>query len=261
MRITAYINSLLASGRYTFSGQEAIEALNVLPIAARSSLRRLREKGVIARLMRGFYLILPPEYRKVGCMPPEYFINDLMQHLSQTYYVGLLSAAQFHGAAHQQPQQFQVLVSKARSAINCGQARIVFVARENVDQMPTQNFNTNYGVVRVSTPETTVMDLVTYPRHCGGIDYIATVLFELSEKIEPDKLVSLIKETQELTWVQRLGYLFDFLGHRQLSEALEQSVAGKRLQRCRLEPGVAVKKEMINKKWNVWVNVDLELEI
>ncbi len=49
----------------------------------------LRHKGFIADPIRGFQLILPPEYRALGCMPAEYFIDGLMCFLHAPYYVGL----------------------------------------------------------------------------------------------------------------------------------------------------------------------------
>lgn len=256
-----YINDLMAGGRYTFTVQEMAKTLHLLLVAAQAGIQRLRKKRVIATLVHGFYLILPPEYRKAGCMPPEYFIHELMEYLAQPYYVGLLSAAQFHGSAHQQPQQFQVVINKTRLPLHCGQAHIIFVARKDVSQVPVQNFNTHYGIVQVSTPEATARDLVIYSHHCGGMDYVATVLSELFEKINADKLVSLIQQSREFTWVQRLGYLFNFLEHPQLSEALAKAMKGKRLQPCFLEPHAAHRKEKKDKKWNIWVNVELELEI
>ena len=39
-----------------------------------------------------------------------------MAHLSQPYYVALLSAAAYHGAAHQKPQVFQVMVPRRAAA-------------------------------------------------------------------------------------------------------------------------------------------------
>ena len=63
------------------------------------------------RIRSGFFVIIPLEYRSTMTLPPEWFIADLMACLEQPYYVGLLSAASLHGAAHQQPQQFQVVTT------------------------------------------------------------------------------------------------------------------------------------------------------
>lgn len=261
MNTLTYIDELMASGRYTFTIQEMLKALRLSFTAAHSAIQRLRQKRIVVAPVRGFYLILPPEYRKAGCMPPEYFIHEMMQYLNQAYYVGLLSAAQFYGAAHQQPQQFQVVVKKTRLHIHCGQAHIVFVARKDVHQTPVQNFNTHYGIVQVSTATATARDLIVYSQHCGGIEYVATVLSELSEKIDATQLKSLVQSSRELTWVQRLGYLLDRLEQSQISEALQKAIAGKRLQPCFLEPHATIHKGEKNKKWQVWVNIHLELEI
>ena len=37
-----------------------------------------------------------------------------MKYLNKTYYVGLYSAAMFHGAAHQQPQEFYIISEKPK---------------------------------------------------------------------------------------------------------------------------------------------------
>ena len=63
---------------------------------------------------RGFHLIVPPEYRALGCLPADQFVPQLMEHLGLVYYAGLLSAASLHGAAHQAPMVFQTIVADNR---------------------------------------------------------------------------------------------------------------------------------------------------
>lgn len=58
---------------------------------------------------RGFHVIVPPEYRNLGCLPPDQFVPQLMEHLGLVYYAGLLSAARLHGAAHRAPMVFKPL--------------------------------------------------------------------------------------------------------------------------------------------------------
>ena len=58
---------LRSSGRYSFSRREAETALTSSSIAVQSALRRLKKKGRIAAPRRGFYVIVPPEYRVAGC--------------------------------------------------------------------------------------------------------------------------------------------------------------------------------------------------
>ena len=114
------IADLVALGRHHFTSSELRSALGVSEAAARQALSRLAAKGEIASPARGFYVIVPPEYRRLGCLPADQFIPLLMEHWGARYYVGLLSAAQYHGAAHHRPQEFQVVVERNRPAIVCG---------------------------------------------------------------------------------------------------------------------------------------------
>jgi hypothetical protein len=76
------------------------------------ALQRLKRKKESAMIRKGFYVIVPPEYRSRGVLPPVLFIADLMKFLNRNYYTGLLNAAAFYGAAHQQPQDFFVITTK-----------------------------------------------------------------------------------------------------------------------------------------------------
>ena len=64
---------------------------------------------------KAFYVIVPPEYQIYGCIPAEQLIPILMKHLNTDYYVALLSAGLFHGATHQKPARFQVMLNKRMS--------------------------------------------------------------------------------------------------------------------------------------------------
>ena len=111
MTAMQFITDLIASGRYGLSSDEAAHALGTSAVATRAALRRLRQKGELAMPYKGFYVVVPPEFRNAGCLPAGHFRPSLMEHLGEKYYAGLLSAAEYHGAAHQRPQVFQVVVA------------------------------------------------------------------------------------------------------------------------------------------------------
>lgn len=277
MNILDFLNQLIAKGYCSFSFAQAKEALGVSDIAARAALRRLKQKGELAQPLSGFYVIVPPEYRVLGCRPAEHFIHDLMLHIGVPYYVGLLSAAQYYGAAHHRPQQFQVIINQKRRAITCGRIKIVFVTKKNID-VPIENFNTSHGVFKISSLEATAMDMVTYPHHCGGFDNVLTVLAELARKLNADKLSQLASNTDEVTWVQRLGYLLDILKLNSLSDVLLKSIENRRVHfRVFMAPpkkSSALNKltarlqsressaayEIKNAKWKLIINNKLEIE-
>ena len=180
-----YVQSLAASGRHHFSSRQAQEALGVSADAAKLALNRLIRQEIIASPARSFYVIVPPEYLS---LPADQFIPVLMERQDLLYYAGLLSAAQYYGAAHHRPQEFQVFLAKNRRAIKCGAVRVVFIARKRLEDIPVRPFNTPRGTIRVSTPEATAIDLAGYQRHAGGLHQLATILSELAENIEQSLL-------------------------------------------------------------------------
>src|ERR1700722_14707903 len=210
-RARDYLADLAASGRYDFGSTDARKALGISPAAAKRALNRLAKRGLIAPPARGFYVIVPPESRSLGSLPADQFIPALMKRLGLTYYAGLLSAAQYHGAAHHRPQEFQVMLAKSRRPIVSGAVRIAFIVRKNISTVPVQRFNTPRGTILVSTPEATAVDVIGYPGHIGGLDQTATILSELAEKLDPEKLVAAAR-TAPIPWAQRLGYLLVKVG-------------------------------------------------
>ena len=121
------VREFAARGQYHFTSSEFRSALGVSAAAASQSLWRLAKRGEVASPGRGFYVVVPPEYRALGCLPPDQFIPALMEHRGMRYYAGLLSAAQYHGAAHHRPQVFQVMADRSRRPIRCGAVRVDFM--------------------------------------------------------------------------------------------------------------------------------------
>lgn len=260
MELYKYIQDLASKGRYQFLTREAIEALDVSPDAVRAAIRRLRTKGYVATPSRGFHLIVPPEYRVLGCLPAEQFVPQLMTHYGFHYYAGLLTAAQYYGAAHQAPQIFQVVVNKSRAAIQCGRVRLGFIVRHNVDDVTINSRNTMRGVLQVSSPEATAFDLLGYPGHCGGLSNIATILNELVEHIDPDKL-DVESVHSPLPWAQRLGFLLDFVGRADIAEPLAQYIGRSAKEYVPLRPGRPVSSTERNKRWKLLVNEQVEPDL
>ncbi len=260
MNIAKFVDSFTTSGRYHFTSDEAVKALNISIVAARAAIRRLRKKGVIAMPHRGFYVVVPPEYRRLGCLPPEQFTPYLMEHLCLDYYVSLLSAAEFHGAAHQRPQVFQVVVALNRPRIRCGQVRIQFVARHNVSEIPTIRKNTPRGYVLVSSAEATAFDLVGYARCCGGFNNVTTVLIELAESLKGEELAG-IASLSPVPWAQRLGYLLDMVGARTLTEPLAEHVANVARDYVLLDPKQGEKGHTRSSRWKLVINIKVESDL
>lgn len=255
-----FVRQRASHGLYHFTTQELADDLNVSLTAARSALRRLKNKNLVASPYRGFHVVLPPEHQNLGCLPAEQFIPQLMEHLEVPYYAGLLTAARYHGAAHQQPQVFQVITLKNRPPIHCGRVRVSWVARRNVTRVPTVAIKTPRGFLKVSSPEATAYDLVGYPEHCGGLDHVATVLAELGEAMAPRRMVE-IAHLSPVPWSQRLGYILEQVGQQSLSESLAATLARRITKFAPLIPGQAVESNTKDDRWKLWINAKLEQDL
>jgi predicted transcriptional regulator of viral defense system len=254
-----WVEGLQAQGRYTFTRVQAETDTKRSFVAAQTALRRLKEQGRIVSPRRGFYVIVPPEYRAAGAPPASWFIDDLMRHIGQPYYVGLLSAAAVHGAAHQQPMVFQVVTNKPTREMRVGKVTIQFTMSHLVGVLPVKALSTETGTMRVATPETTAFDLVRFPATAGHLSNVATVLSELAERLHARALVA-IAPLVRLPDVQRLGYLLDAVGCTKVAGPLATWFGKQQSHDVVLQPGELAEGSG-DEKWHVVPNVELEVDL
>lgn len=257
MRAREYIKSLATNGCHHFTITDALEAIGGRLPAVRAQLRRLKRQGLIAEPTRSFLVIVPPEYSRLGCLPADQFIDQLMRFWGESYYVGLLSAAERHGAAHQRPQATQVMVRRNRPALECGLIRVAFIARRDLEKMPVTKLNTPRGNLRYSTPEMTALELVGYPNHAGGLDNVATVLSELSEEMTEGGLVE-AAVLSPVSWSQRLGYLLELVGQPDLARAIRPLVQERARSYTPLRRAAGIAGATRVPSWKLIVNVEVE---
>jgi predicted transcriptional regulator of viral defense system len=254
-----FVEDLLGQGRYTFTREEAERRLGRGSSATYFALYRLVRSGWLVMPRSGFYVIVDAQHRVAGTLPPEWFINDLMKHMERPYYVGLLSAAQLHGAAHHRPQEFQVVIPRRTvRPVRAGNVLIRFFGKGPFNHARSQKVKTPTGALEASTPETTAWDLVRYLRAAGGLDHVATLLSELAEKLDPARLRDTAERHGEMLVAQRLGYLLDQVGRRRLSKELAIWVRHAPLRP--LDPGAPVNGARESRKWHLFVNARVESE-
>jgi len=258
-----YIHEIRKQGKCAFSIDDAVQALGKSRKAIYSSIEHLVAKQELASPARGFYVIVPPEYQVIGCLPAEFFIPSLMTYWQCDYYACLLTAASYHGASHQAVMVFQVMVNKPRPAITCGRVKVKFIGNKNLAFTPTQKISTRMSMLTASTPEGTAMDLLNYPDQSGGLNHVLTVLAELHENMQVDKLLALIKSSPVLAWQQRLGYMLEMLDAQELANALKENLSKqKRVDYIAFDPDSKVTSMTPrNKTWKIIENTELESDI
>ena len=258
-----YIESLMAKGRYYVTREELHAQFSVNAAAIRHGLRRLTRNRCMRPVRNGFYVIVPPEHRSLGVLPPEMFVDDFMRYINRPYYTGLLSAAALHGAGHQQPQNFSVITNRPPiRPIHFKDVKIRFLVKSDMPENGIERRKTPAGYIAVSSPELTAIDLITYLRQSGGLAVVLTVLEELSEQFTEEKMKAAIGGQVPSTSLQRLGFLLDTaLNRHELAEVLYTALLSRPFFHIPLNPAEAKDKNPINKKWKISVNMDLEAEL
>jgi predicted transcriptional regulator of viral defense system len=218
-----YLTRLQGSGRVSFTRAEARQALQISDAALVKAVARLRRKQMLVNPRHGFYVAVPPQYHSWGAPPPNWYIDDLMRHEGRPYYVGLLKAAELHGATHHAVMEFQVMTDRQLPKIRAGRSFIVFYFRKDLQPVlsAVENRKTDTGSMKISSVELTALDLIRYGHAVGGIDSVATALTDLGEKIDGEKLAATAAHFERST-AQRLGYLLDHLGFSAATEPLNK---------------------------------------
>ena len=90
---------------------------------------------------------------------------------------------------------------------------------------------------------------------------MATVLLELSEKMQPTALVKTAKKAGAMPYVQRLGYVLDRLKLKELAAPLAEYVAQHAQVIAPLVPSHPREGMPKNAKWKLFINSEIEADL
>lgn len=256
-----YLDKQIGLGKISFSinelkGKFSNYSLNALQM----NMKRLNKKNKVRNVMKGFYVIIPPEYRSRKIIPLEMFIDALFAYLERPYYIGLLSAAALHGASHQQAMEYYVFIDKPpMRPIHVEGLKINYVVKKVMPNDGIIKRKTDAGYINVSCAELTAFDLIEYQHRIGGLNRATTILYELSEAISPTKLNELLNENIPKSVLQRIGFIFEMvLNKNDLAEVIKSYLCDKKIFRVPLKPGYKKKGFGINDEWKVIQNFEIE---
>ena len=265
-KITDYVSDLQKRGVITFSLKKISERFPSLSgVGIKSALRRMSDKNLISSVWKDFYMIIPVEYATHGVVPPTLYIDCMMKFIKRNYYLALLNAAEFYGAAHQHPMEFSVVCEypSVRDLSKKGTRVNFVVTRKNIPQSWLKSFNTAKGIVMVSKPELTAADLITFQKEIGGLNRACTVLYELVEMVKFGKADKSFFDYVPISTVQRLGYLLENELQQQRQAEILYSKAktyGCGFQKIPLKYSKPTVNCEIDTKWKIIINEQIEID-
>lgn len=263
--LRGWVDQLQSQGKLAFSLAECHKAYpDHSEVAIKLALHRLTKKEKIISIYKGYYLIIPPQYASKGMLPPSLYVDGLMRFLERPYYVGLISAAALHGAAHQQPQEFFVVTTlpPLRPTERKG-TKLNYISKKSLTKKFIESRKTESGYLQISSPALTAIDLIQFEKRIGGLNRAATVIAELAEVLRPEMFNADLFDAVSTYSIQRLGYILEYkAGQKQLADALLENVrkSGLSFFRIPLKAGYPVKGFSSCENWKVIVNTEIEID-
>ena len=234
--VSSYLDELTKRSRFYFTIDEICEELSMKRSSVSVALSRLAKKDKVQMIRKGFGIITG---QTLGALHPTYFIDAMMKHLDAKYYVGLLNAAAYRGASHQAVMNYTIVANKMVRPVRLKRLKIEFVTKKHFDEISDiARLSNTYGYFNISSPELTAVDLVLFPRRSGNLNNIATVLEDLLDEIDIEKLATIcLGKYIPTAVVQRLGYIIDVaLGEEKKAESILQVVKERKPSKILLSP-------------------------
>lgn len=193
------------------------EAQKALPYSSDSALRELLsdmvKRGLLMRLKKGLYYIIPYEQEARAFMPDWHL---LAEHLTRgtEYYIAYYSAMQIHNLITQPSLKEQIVVAKQIRPTTLKIKEVTFqFVYHNADHFfgTKKIWIDSYNKVRCSDMEKTIIDCLFKPDYAGGIVEIARAIHMSKEKIKYDKLLEYAQKFNSQAVIKRLGFILETL--------------------------------------------------
>lgn len=263
MSISDWIENREMKGLPAFSYKEVCYSFPAL--SARVVSNELYRMGKLKRIQsvhKGFYTVVPIQFKDRGIVPPYNYIGQLMAYLGKPYYISLLSAGVLHGAAHQRPQKLSVMTELPRITFSKNSnGQLFWGFRTKIPQNLLCQTNSDTGVILYSNAELTAVDLVQYCHFIGGLSSAATVIGELVEKTDFSKNGDELLRCTTYPTLQRLGYILDnILDNQEQAESMEHLLQPyfKDLKYRPLSPDRPTDNVKKAQRWKIMINQDIE---
>jgi len=241
-----------------FEYQEAFSALpNSKEGAIRELLSDMTRRGLLLRLRKGVYQIIPFEQDSATYLP-EWHLAAAGIVKGADYYIAYYSALQLHNLITQPSLKEQIVVSKQLRPSTLTLKNVTF---QFIYHNPTHFFGVkktwidNFHQVPCSDLEKTLVDCLFKPDYAGGIVEIAKALYSAKQKLQFDKLLTYVQRFQSQAVSKRLGFLLELLG---ISTPIIDS-----LQKAKTASYVLLDTELpksgpMVSRWSIQQNLDTE---
>jgi len=190
--------------KQVFTIDEAEKVFDVERGSLRVILSRMEDDGLVERLERGKYLVIPLSARKGGYTLNEFVIGS---ELVEPYAISYWSALNYHGLTEQIPNTVfvQTTSRKKKRDLNVFGVRYLIIKISESKFFGVEKVWIENVSIDITDREKTIVDCLDRPEYCGGVIEVAKAL--KNEVFDYRQLAEYSQRINNSGVVRRLGYL------------------------------------------------------
>ena len=245
MRKNNLINSLAKKGN-TLTFEDALKVSNLPRESLRVILLRLEKRGIIERIEKGKYLIIP-----LGAEKGKYTLHEFIigSTLIEPYSIAYWSALNYYGLTEQIPTTvfLQTTARKKNQDIKVFGVKyqIIKIKKEKVFGIRKEWIEETQ--INITDKEKTIIDCLDKPQYCGGVIEVAKAL--KNNKFDRKKLENYAQRIGNSGVLRRLGYLCELLN-------IKIKLPKLNIRNYLLLDPTMPGKDTKNARWRLIINLD-----
>ena len=251
---------LLSHGYITFTTKECAHLLNTDVNQVSNKLVYLCRNKRIVALARGLWAVVPIDDLLMSAPEPIHYIDSLMNFYNSEYCIGFLTASSFCGASHQASQTFQIISDKNIRDKTIGRSKLTFIKRSYVKNVSKKKMVVANSLVYMPTIGAIMLMLCADIILSGGIDNVATAIYELAE-LSDNYMEEILNDAYlfQTSAIRRLGWILDNIVNNNNLEELKK-ICDDGTNPSLLSPHNSHSGK-IDSNWHLIINRQIETDI
>jgi predicted transcriptional regulator of viral defense system len=252
------LQGLIAANKSCFDFNEAQKIIrNISRTALRELLRDMTRRGLLMRIKKGLYYVIPFEQDPETFMPDWHLLAECLVK-DVDYYIAYYSALQLHNLITQPALNELIVVNRQikPAIIKIKDTGFQFIFHNHKHFFGAKKvWVDSYQKVKCSDLEKTFVDCLFKPEYGGGIVEIGKALHKARQSINYETLLEYCKQFDSQAVIKRLGFLLELL-------KIENPII-ENLQKMKTNTYIMLDTEMpkVGKRlsrWRILQNIDSE---
>ncbi len=230
---------------------EAVKITDLSRESLRVVFTRLEKAGILERIEKGKYLVIP-----IGAEKGKYTLNEFVIGASllntNNYSISYWSALHHYGLTEQIPNVVFIQTDERKKKTNIKVFGVNYkIIRVNKDKIfGIQKLWFQNKAINITDKEKTIIDCLDKPQYCGGLIEVFKALNNIKdEKYSKEKLIDYALKMNNSGITRRLGYICEYVG-------ININIPKPKTRNYLYLDPTMPKRGKPNAKWRLIINLD-----